>query len=133
MLKKQESIIKNYFKENPGITAVYLFGSFADGREVKDSDIDIAILLNHGELSFKEKTRMTLDLNQLTDREIDLIDLKNVSSILQMQVLKKGKCLFCNNENKLNQFKIKTVQTYLDLKKVRKPIEDRLKDVTIYG
>ncbi len=76
---------------------------------------------------------MITDLIQRTNREIDLIDLNDVSCILQMQVLKKGKLLICRDEKKRIQFQTRVVQSYLDLKKIRKPIEEQLKNVSLYG
>ncbi|MBN4080865.1 nucleotidyltransferase domain-containing protein [Caldithrix abyssi] len=128
-----EKKIRNYFQNKPNVIAVYIFGSFVMGNERYDSDIDIALLLDKGQLHFSEKSKMTLDLMQITDREIDLVSMNDVSSILQMQIFKKGKRLFCSDTNKLNQFQVQAVKTYLDLKRIRKPIEDQLKNVSIYG
>ena len=39
-----ERIIANYFREKPGVAAVYLFGSVAKGRPGRGSDVDIGVL-----------------------------------------------------------------------------------------
>ena len=129
----QEKIIRDYFSKVKNISIVYLFGSVAGANERTDSDIDIAVLSDRGKLSFEEKIKMITDLIQRTNREIDLIDLNDVSCILQMQVLKKGKLLICRDEKKRIQFQTRVVQSYLDLKKIRKPIEEQLKNVSLYG
>ncbi|MFC1466200.1 MAG: nucleotidyltransferase domain-containing protein [Candidatus Brachytrichaceae bacterium NZ_4S206] len=38
------------FQRYPGVQAVYLFGSYAEGRARPDSDLDLAILLRHAGL-----------------------------------------------------------------------------------
>ena len=45
--------IITYFKSRDEVSALYLFGSAASGRSIKDSDIDIAVLINEKRL---EKT-----------------------------------------------------------------------------
>jgi len=39
-----ERIIANYFREKPGVAAVYRFGSVAKGRPGRGSDVDIGVL-----------------------------------------------------------------------------------------
>ncbi|MBC8344997.1 MAG: nucleotidyltransferase domain-containing protein [Candidatus Marinimicrobia bacterium] len=125
--------IKDYLESNPIISTAIIFGSVAKNMQHQHSDIDIAVILNDGELSFQEKNNIILELNAITSREVDCIELDKVSPVLQMQVIKNGICLFCKDEHRLNNLKIEIIRNYLDLKKVRKPIEDRLKDVSIYG
>ncbi|MGA1823923.1 MAG: nucleotidyltransferase domain-containing protein [bacterium] len=51
-----EEKIKTYFKNKNEVVAIYLFGSYAKGKQLSASDIDIGILLyrnyreNHKEL-----------------------------------------------------------------------------------
>ena len=125
--------ISSYFQNRSNINSIFVYGSFAAGRERSDSDIDIAILLAKGLLGFKERSRLMRDLIQLLDREIDLVSLREVSSVLQIQILKKGELLFCKDRSLLNHFQVQVVREYLDLKQIRKPIEKQLKNVSIYG
>ena len=39
--------INQYFKERNEVMAVYLFGSYARGKERRDSDIDLAVLVDY--------------------------------------------------------------------------------------
>ena len=39
--------IKSFFENEKNIVAVYLFGSYADGRERASSDVDLAILFGN--------------------------------------------------------------------------------------
>ena len=69
MIRDLEKIIRDYFDHAQALTAVYLFGSFDDAQKKKD----IAIILNNGELLFREKTRIVLDLVELINRR-DVIE-----------------------------------------------------------
>jgi len=131
-------VIKNqlisYFQSRDTIKAVFVYGSFASGGVKKSSDIDVAILTEEDDIiTFMDKSRMSLELEEITNRTIDLVSLNKVSSILQMQVLKKGKLLFCSDKALLTQFQVRVVREYIDLKRIRKPIEDQLKNVSVYG
>ena len=52
MNKKLSKIISDYFKNKDEVIAVYLFGSYAYGKNQPFSDIDIGILLNRIDQKF---------------------------------------------------------------------------------
>ena len=52
MCNTLEEKIKAYFKSKKEVIAVYLFGSYAAGREHHLSDIDIGILLDRSDPDF---------------------------------------------------------------------------------
>lgn len=126
--------IQSYFKEKPEVVGVYLFGSFALARENKESDIDVAVLYQEGkDPGFEERLKMSSKLSTLLGRDVDLVFLGQVSCILRYQVLKYGKAILCHDLHQLNEFVIRTLQEYFDLKQVREPIERSLSKVSIYG
>lgn len=124
--------IKVYLEKLDNISAAFIYGSFASHVERPASDIDIAILLYEGTLSFQKKNNIILDLNDLTGREVDCVEIDKSFPVLQMQIFKNGKLLFCKDEKQLRDLQVEVIRNYLDLKKNRKPIEDRLKKVSIY-
>lgn len=127
-----ENKIKSYLENIEDICAGYIYGSFASNLERPTSDIDISVLLCDGSLNFKRKNKLILDLNEITGREVDCVELDKITPVLQMQIFKKGKLLFCKDEKRLNELKVEVIRNYLDLKKIRKPIEDQMKKVSIY-
>jgi|TARA_B110000914_G_scaffold218701_1_gene226320 predicted nucleotidyltransferase len=133
MKKMNKNRIKSYLQKIDDICAGYIFGSFASNMERPSSDIDIAILLYNGSLDFQCKNNIILDLNEITGREVDCVELNKVTPVLQMQIIKNGQQLFCKDEKHVNEFTIEVIRNYVDLKKIRKPIEDRMKQVSIYG
>jgi len=110
-----------------------IYGSHAKGTEKPESDIDIAVFMGKGYLDYNGKSLMTLDLMKLLNRDIDIVSFSDVSCVLQMQIIKNGELISCRDRKMFNQFKLRAIQEYLDLKTIRKPIEDELKNVSIYG
>jgi len=125
--------IRSYFSDLDNINAVYLFGSIVSDRLTENSDIDIAILTHNGELPFPDQMNIAQELSFVTGREIDLIELSRVSLILKNQVLRKGELIFCQDRRALNQFIVRSNHEYIDFKRIRKPIEASLRNVSIYG
>lgn len=51
MDKKTDKSIKDYLstvaRQNPNLVTAYLFGSYAKGKQKDDSDIDLALIIDH--------------------------------------------------------------------------------------
>ncbi len=60
--------------ENQSIIAIVLFGSYARKTENITSDIDIAIKLDR-EFSKREKFELQLQLEELVNKDVDLLNL----------------------------------------------------------
>jgi predicted nucleotidyltransferase len=56
-----------------------LFGSFAVGQEKKDSDVDLLVDFKNTK-SLLEKGRVIVELQNLFNREVDLVSRKNIKS-----------------------------------------------------
>ncbi|NQV15121.1 nucleotidyltransferase domain-containing protein [bacterium] len=125
--------LKAYLSELPEINAAFIYGSFARGNENDHSDVDIAILTKEHRLGIDQKLRMIDELERICHRQVDLVTLTEVSSILKNQVLKNGELLVCKDRKALNHFRVRSILEYLDLKQTRLPIEEHLKQVSIYG
>jgi len=70
-----------------GLAAVYLFGSRARGDALPDSDLDLAILATR-KLDPVERWKLQEDLATLGHRDVDLVDLRQASTVMRIQVLK---------------------------------------------
>ena len=64
--------IKEYFKTQP-VEKVWVFGSFSRGEEREDSDVDILITLVPGTRLGLKFFAMSLDLERLLNRPVDLV------------------------------------------------------------
>ena len=66
-------IIADYFKTQPVVRA-WLFGSFARGEETPLSDVDLLVVLDHSQPIGLKFFGMWKDLEDLLDREVDLVE-----------------------------------------------------------
>ncbi len=90
--------LKSFFVEHPdlGVASVYLFGSHAEGRAHRESDIDIAVLLqwNHYPTS-QDRFEARIDLGSeliavLHHNEVDLVILNDVPPLLGRKIVYDG-------------------------------------------
>ena len=79
---RQISEIGNYFKDKPVLKA-YLFGSCARDEVDDKSDIDILVELDYAQPIGLEFVQMQLDLQDLLNRQVDLLSQKAISKHIQ--------------------------------------------------
>ncbi|MFH1673546.1 MAG: nucleotidyltransferase domain-containing protein [Pseudomonadota bacterium] len=105
--KLKEKIIA-YFKKKEGVIAVYLFGSYAEGKERPLSDIDIGILFDRKDRdSAKEKRNdYMLELARILRKDVHPAILNSASEELLRQIFLKGKCILINDSRKLARYKM---------------------------
>ncbi len=93
-----EQIVIQWLERQPLVEFAILFGSFARETSNAGSDIDIAVELDQP-LTPDLKLSMLQSFSELTDRKIDLIDLKTVGEPLLSQIVKYGKVVKGTNED----------------------------------
>jgi len=110
---------KQIFQNRSEINLVYLFGSYAQGYQTKFSDIDLGIVL---EENFKEPSlyfaQLSYEIEKLFNYRIsvDVRILNKRSPRFLFQVIKYGKILYCKNSNLKDEFELKVITHYLDIK-----------------
>jgi len=126
--------IERVLKAEPAVAAAYIFGSFGTDRFNSDSDIDIGVLYAKmpGKTFDKAYFELKGKLEEAVGNEVDLVILNSSSPILCMQVLKHGRKIFEKDTRTANEFFVRTVGSYADLKKVRSPIEQRVLEGKLY-
>ena len=127
--------IVGVLETEPSIAAAYVFGSYGTDRFNSQSDIDIGILF--GESHAGDKPDFPLDLRfrleEAVKREIDLVSLGSVSPILGMQVLRHGRKIYERDRRAAEEFFVRATESYADLKMVRREIEARVLQGSVYG
>lgn len=78
--------IAKFLKKQGQLQLALIYGSFARGKETPESDLDIAVM-GSATLSPKEMTDLISELAQLTNRKIDLVDLRQVHPPLAQEIL----------------------------------------------
>lgn len=89
-----------------------VFGSFANGKQREDSDLDIGVL-GLEEISFKEQISLMSELAVIFNKEIDLSVLNRTNPLLLFQVSKNSVLLFGKQEDLL-KFKLYAFKSYHD-------------------
>lgn len=97
--------------EEHKISTFYLFGSYADGSQHEDSDIDLAFLSAE---SFIDQDRLYFDLQERFERTIDLIDLRKAPLTFAYSIIKDGKVVYDLDEDLRTDFEDDTIRKYLD-------------------
>ncbi len=112
-----KTIFENHmdkFVDEFNISLIYVFGSFARGINKKDSDIDIAILLN-GKMDAYTKLNILGRLIDIFKRnDIDLCIMNNVNEVLKFQVIKYGKIIYMESLYSKVMFESKVMSEYMD-------------------
>ncbi|HAO22803.1 MAG: hypothetical protein BWK80_12750 [Desulfobacteraceae bacterium IS3] len=120
-----KEIIQTITDHFPNVQAIYLFGSYAAGEQRADSDMDIAILLPHDEakqskdLSFSD---LKFRLSDIAKADVDLINLRLVSTVFQNEIINTGKRIYCADEFAADEFEALTLSFYQKLNEERAEI-----------
>ena len=118
----EQQVVNTLLKRFPSLQAVYAFGSWGTGDEQQQSDADIAILLSPPDS--KQATREQLfdarcDLASALGREVDLVDLRAASTVLQKEVVSASRRLYCANHYEADTFEMLTLSFYQKLNEER--------------
>lgn len=82
--------LREVFARFPEVVLVVLFGSVASGFSRVDSDLDIAVAMDHP-LTVEERISLISVLAERFGRPVDLIDLRVVSEPLLGQIVRHGR------------------------------------------
>jgi predicted nucleotidyltransferase len=118
-IEKLEQRLNQIFHNHNEILIAYLYCSYSQGNNTKFSDIDIGVVL---EDSFQEKplyfASLAYEVKKSFDEviNIDLRVLNNQPPRFLFQVLKNGKLIYFKDKNFKDEFEIKVITKYLDIK-----------------
>lgn len=104
-----------------GLVAAYLFGSHARGSAHRDSDVDIAVILDYGvhptrAARFAERVRLASGLiGALHVNAVDLVVLNDVPPLLARRVLLEGRQVLCTDTDTDRDFRRDTLLRAADL------------------
>lgn len=100
--------IAAYFSNKREVIAVYLFGSYAEGKERPLSDIDIGILLDRMDHNtIKDvRSKFIIELSRILRKDIHLVILNSAGEELIRQIFLKGKCILVSDPKKASRYKM---------------------------
>lgn len=106
----------------PQAQAIYLFGSWGTENEWPGSDADIAVLLPPraakalGSLMLSE---LRVELEALLKRDVDLINLRQVSTVFQKEIVLAERRVFCADRYAADEFEMLVLSLYQKLNEER--------------
>ncbi|MBF8983130.1 nucleotidyltransferase domain-containing protein [Lutibacter sp. B2] len=124
----KESInkIKSFLIEKIDPIFLYIFGSAVEGYFREDSDIDIGFFSDK-KINGYDIFMIKEELADILKRDIDLVDLKESSTVFKAQVVGTGEVIYSRDENILSEFRIRSFKEYSFLNDEREEILERVK------
>lgn len=116
-----EQILQATRKLLPDVQAIYWFGSSAHGQTHTESDLDIAVLMPHridALACFAAQNKLAWEFNI----EVDLVDLRSASTVMNYEVIRTGKRLFCKNKLACTDYEALQMSLYFKLNEERAEI-----------
>jgi predicted nucleotidyltransferase len=109
----------------PDVNGIYLYGSFAKNQATAESDVDLAVL---GPEKYDEQCLQVLSekIARVLRRDVDLVDLRAVSTVFKMQIVSTSKRVYCADQYACDYFDMVTYVAYLHLQETRKEIIDSI-------
>ena len=87
-------LIADYFKTQP-ILKAWLFGSFSQGEQCEDSDVDILVVYDKSQpIGLFKIASMNVDLEDILGRQVDLVEEKSLFPWVVDSVMKDGKLIY---------------------------------------
>ncbi len=109
--------------ESLDLEFVYLFGSYVKGGFNEMSDVDIAF--------YSKKTcdeyrvfMLAQEIGRHIKRDVDLVQLRNSSTVFQKQVVESGRLIYEKNPLFRQEFEVLVLKKYMKLSEERKEIID---------
>ncbi|MDQ7839079.1 MAG: nucleotidyltransferase domain-containing protein [Thermodesulfobacteriota bacterium] len=124
-MNARDVIIKASLKYYPDLQAIYLFGTYGTDEEWPDSDVDIALLLpwkKSKEAGSLMMSDLRFELESLLNKDVDLINLREVSTVLQKEVIVAGRRIYCADEYATDEFEMLVLSYYQKLSEERRDI-----------
>lgn len=115
-------LVEIILKDFPATQAIYLFGSYARGEQRADSDVDMAVLLPMDIALAARDLRLSdtaLRLSKQLRVDVDLVNLRLVSTVFQNQIIHSGKLLFSGDERARQEFEMLSLSFYIKLNEER--------------
>lgn len=124
--KKVKNTLSAFFQNRDEVLLAYLFGSVAEDKQNRLSDLDIAVLVETDKLGKLDEQPFGYQVSVMTDvisllktNDVDLVILNYATPLLSHEVVKYGEVVFCRDEEMRIQFEVRSLQQYIDTKPLR--------------
>jgi predicted nucleotidyltransferase len=114
--------VKTVLGHYPSVQGIYLFGTHGTEYERPGSDVDIALILppeqakKEGDLVLSQ---CRMDLESVLHKDVDLLNARQVSTVLQKEIISTGTILYCADRYALDEFEMLVMSFYQKLNEER--------------
>jgi len=117
--------VSSYFGNQKDVIAVYLYGSYASGKQVPFSDMDIGVILHEKVLMNADAFQLNAmtELSRIVRKDVHLIILNHASEQLLHQVFLKGRCIFFKDKKKMALFRMRAFTKIADFEYHKKKMQ----------
>lgn len=121
--------IKDVLGKEKEVLFCYLFGSFAYGDSIKESDIDVAVYLSPKLQPdfFDIRLSITEKLTRALGKEVDVVVLNIASPFLRYTIIREGILAFEHQPERRIEFELKTMNDYFDYQPILRLYHNRLR------
>ncbi len=119
----REEVLEILQNRTKDLIAVYQFGSTVRGDENDASDLDLAVLARRP-LPNLERWDLQEEIAVQMHRDVDLVDLRSASTVMQMQVVATGTVIAEWDRTARQEFEMHTSSAYALLNEERAGILD---------
>jgi len=124
-MNEQAAIIQTVLSHYPKAQAIYFFGSYGTEQEWPESDVDIAVLLPPEESKMIGPLVMSdlhFTLESMLKKDVDLINLRQVSTVLQKEVVAADRRIYEGDAYAAEEFEMLALSLYQKLNEERAEI-----------
>lgn len=121
-VRLEEHIVRRIRSSLPGVQGVYLFGSRATGHARPDSDYDVAVLCAAPVTDSDAFFHLQIELAALTEAGVNLADLRVLPVVMQFEVLRGRRRLFCADRAFCAGFEAEILSAYQRFEEERRPV-----------
>jgi len=122
-MSRRDAINRIILENYPDVQAIYIFGSHDTEDEWPDSDIDIGLLFPPS--GAKEMSPLALSscraiLADYMRKDVDLVNLRQVSTVFQKEIIATGRLLYCASQYAVDEFEMLVMSYYQKLNQERR-------------
>jgi uncharacterized protein len=125
--RKIEEQVISFLSEKLDPYLIVVFGSTAKGTDRVDSDLDIAYLSDQ-KIEKYDRFMLGQELAALINKDVDLVDLNQASTVFAAQIIQSGKTILCTDDKRRMEIEMKTLKMYAKLNEEREIVMKRIEE-----
>jgi predicted nucleotidyltransferase len=107
------ALVKRVVESDPGIVAVYLFGSRARDTATEGSDVDLGVLFREA-TELRDVVLLESELEECLGSGVDLVDVGRCGAFLAVEII-DGERIYCSDPDACDRFELYVLRRAGDL------------------